>query len=184
MPLVSFHRVKRTVLYFDEGTQFIHNVLTLPTSPDTATLQLGSVVYTRPGVYAIFDYSNSTAGTPVVGDIAQVIIDDSALVGMDAGPLVNDTARKIITCTLTPNSSYTQGTQYVDGNLNISASTTIHLSIDIFGGPGTYTLFTFGTFTGSITNITIVPPAGRVVDTGVSPNGCAISGSTITVTLL
>lgn len=78
------------------------------------------------------------------------------------------------------------GTQFVSGTLNISAPTNIYLSSDLYGTAGKYKLFDFtgGSFTGSITNITIFPPAGRSVNTGVSPNGCAIAGSTITVSLI
>lgn len=183
MPIVTSHRVKRRENYQTEGSQYIENVLTLPTAPDTSTIFLGREVYNT-GTYVLFDYSESTSGTPVTGSLSQVTVDVSDLPWASSATLANDTARECITVTI--QGAATNGTQYITGILNISAPMTIYLSYQLFASAGTYTLFDYsaGSFVGSITNITVVPPAGRFIDTSVSPNGCATSGSTITVKLL
>ena len=78
------------------------------------------------------------------------------------------------------------GSQFVEGTLTINDPMSIYLSSDLYGSAGTYQLFDYtgGSFVGSITNISIFPPVGRSVDTGISANGCAILGSTITVKLI
>jgi hypothetical protein len=185
MPIVSVHRWVSGSPYLEGGTQYIENVLTLPTSPDTTTIYLANNVFTEPGDYVLFDYSESTAPTPVVGDLSQVIIDVSDLLLSDNYLLTNNTSEKKIILTLYGKAD--NGTQYINGTLNISSPMTIYLDATLFRSSGTYTLFDWsggGSFTGSITNITIIPPSGRAVDTGVSPNGCAVSGSTITVKLI
>lgn len=186
MPVISVHRwASAGSSYLSGGTQYIENVLTLPTSPDTTTIYLSNDVFTEPGDYVLFDYSESTAPTPVVGNLSQVIIDVSELMLSDNYLLTDNTGEKKIILTLYGKAD--NGTQYINGTLNISAPMTINLSPSLFRTSGTYTLFDWsggGSFTGSITNITIIPPSGRSVDTGVSPNGCAVSGSTITVKLV
>lgn len=191
MPIVSVHRYvipsSPSISYLTNGVQYIDNVLTLPSSPDTATVFLGRNVYSS-GTYALFDYSGSLAGTPIVGSLSQVSVDISDLVAVgivsSASALTNDTTNKVITVTL--NASSTNGTQYVEGTLTISSPMTIHLAAELYGTPGTYILFSYGSFVGSVSNITIVPPTGRSVDTSVSANGCAndVGNSRITVTLL
>lgn len=186
MPIKSYRSVKRREIFRTEGTQYIRGVLTLPTYPDTATIYLSPDVYKYPGTFIVFDYSKSTASTPVQGDLAQVSVDGTGLVYSNTvGPLVNHEDRKVITVTLSNTSAPSNnGTQYIDGTLTINSPMTVELAADLFGAPGTYILFSYATFVGSITNITIIPPPGRFIDTSVSPNGCAISGSTITVKLV
>jgi hypothetical protein len=181
LPIVTHHRVIGSHPYRVDGVQYIENVLTLPTAPDTATIYLGRYTYSG-GTYALFDYSTSTAGTPIVGDLAQVVVNTSDLFLASSGTLANDTTFKIITVTLT--SKADNGQQFVDGTLTIGGPMTISLHRNLYGSAGTYTLFAFGTLVGSITDITIVPPSGLSVDTSVSPNGLAVVGSTITVTLV
>lgn len=178
MPIASVHRVQPDYNY--AGAQYIVNELVFPASPGTATVYLGSSVYST-GTYVLFDYTQSTSATPVT-NFAQLQVDITDLLLASAATLYNDTANKVITVTLTANTD--NGTQYVDGTLTISSPMTIYLDADLYGSAGTYTLFSYGSFVGSITNITIVPPPSRVIDTSVSANGCAISGSTITVKLL
>jgi hypothetical protein len=169
--------------YNFDGAQYIDNVLTLPTAPDTTTVALSREIYNT-GTYVLFDYRASSAPTPVVGSVTQIVLDTSDLIVASGGTVSNDTANKLIIVTLV--GSPDNGTQFVDGVLDISAPTTIYLSADLYNTAGTYTLFDFtgGSFVGSITNITIVPPGGRAINTGVSPNGCALVGNTITVSLI
>lgn len=99
MPVV---RVSRFVPSFDVGAQYIENVLTLPTSPDTTTIVLSSTIYTSPGTYVLFDYSASGAGTPVVGQISQIVISAPPGRSVDTGVAPNGVANngKQITVTL------------------------------------------------------------------------------------
>lgn len=177
-----------TNLYKSGGTQYIENTITFPTAPDTATIYLSEDIFYETGDYVLFDYSESSAGTPVLGDVAQVNFDTSDLTLSDFAYLTDKPAEKKVI--LTVRGKADGGTQYITGVLNISAPMTINLGPILFNAPGTYILFDWTEsvevtpFVGSITNITVVPPAGRAVDTSVSPNGCAISGDTITVKLV
>jgi hypothetical protein len=174
--------------YRQGGTQYIENTITFPTSPDTATIYLSNDIYYVTGEYVLFDYTESSAGTPVLGNIAQVNFDTSDLILSDYAYLTDKPAEKKII--LTVRGKADNGTQYITGVLDITAPITISLGNTLFNSPGTYTLFDWTEsveptpFVGSITNITVVPPPGRAIDTLVSSNGCAISGSTITVKLV
>jgi hypothetical protein len=99
MPIISVHRWA-PLTDVTGGTQYIENVLTLPTSPDTTTIYLSNSVYTQTGYYTLFDYSESTSLNPVVGDLSQVIIDTSDLLFPANYILTNDTAEKKIILTL------------------------------------------------------------------------------------
>ena len=170
--------------YQIDGTQYIENEITFPTAPDTTTIYLSEDLYTYPGKYVLFDYSESTSLTPVSGDLSQVNIDISDLSLSTSYKLFNSISEKKIILQL--QGRLDGGTQYINGTLTINDPVTIYLDSKVFSY-GTYTLFDWsggGSFSGSITNITIIPPTGYFVDKNVSPNGCAISGSTITVKLV
>jgi hypothetical protein len=175
-------------LYKTGGTQYIENTITFPTAPDSATIYLSDDVFFETGDYVLFDYSQSASPTPVLGSISTVNFDLSDLTLSDYAFLTNKTLEKKIILTLRGRSNV--GTQYITGVLNISSPMTINLGTVMFNSAGTYTLFNWNEsveptpFVGSISNITIVTPPGRTVDTSVSPNGCAISGNTITVKLI
>ena len=174
--------------YRSGGTQYIENTITFPTFPDTATIVLSNDIFYITGEYVLFDYSESSAPTPVSGSVGQVIFDTSNLSLSDYAYLTDKPSEKKII--LTVRGKADNGTQYITGVLDISNPILINLGNILFNAPGTYTLFDWTEsveptpFVGSITNITVVPPPGRAIDTFVSSNGCAISGSTITVTLI
>lgn len=178
MPIVSVH--KNEVSYSTAGAQYILDEVHFPTAPDVATVYLSRNIYS-PGRFVLFDYSESSSLTPV-NNFSQLAVDISDLPSVSSYSLSNDTFNKCIVVSLV--GSLDNGTQYVEGTLTISNPISIHLSSTLYVGPGTYTLFTYGTFVGSVTNITIYPPPGLYVDTSISPNGCAISGSSITVKLI
>jgi hypothetical protein len=182
MPLISNHRVGPDSQYIRSGgTQYITGELVFPAAPGSATIMLNAEFY-QTGTYVLFDYSASVSANPVQ-NLSRLYVEVSGLPNFSGSVVVtNNTITKQILVTIYGNSN--NGTQYVDGTLTISGPITITLSAFTHGAPGTYTLFSYGSLVGSITDITIVPPTGRSVDTTVSPNGCAISGSTITVKLI
>ncbi len=188
MPIVSVHRQGASTRYIESGTQYIQDQLIIPSS-GTATVYLSSDVYTTPGYYVLFDYSESTNGTPVSGSLSNLAVDVSDLdsnIFSGSYNLTNNTADKKIILMLQGNLN--SGTQYIEsGTLTISSPMTIYLSKIIHNTPGEYVLFDWsssGSFVGDISNISIVTPPGRLVDVGVSSNGCRIVGNTITVTLV
>lgn len=96
MPISSSHK---TYSVISEGTQYIENTLTLPSSPDTATLYLDPSIYTQAGYYIIFDYTESAAPTPVSGSIAQLIVSPPAGLSVDTSISSNglyDTGKTIV----------------------------------------------------------------------------------------
>lgn len=179
MPVCSVHSAF-TAGILPGGTQYITGELVFPTAPNTATVVLSPNIYST-GTYVLFDYSESTSSNPVQ-NLSQMILDISLLVLVQSATAVNDSSRKRVLVTLYGKSD--NGVQYVDGTLDISTGVIIELDAALYASSGTYTLFTFTTFVGSVSNLTIVPPNGRYVDTSVSPNGCAIVGNTLTVTLI
>lgn len=163
----------------DDGHQYVDGVLTLPTLPSTITVSLGGDVYVYPGEYVLFTYDS------LVGDVGSIVLDTSDLTSAyvsGVASILHQAGQKRILVLV--NGAATNGTQYVEGTLTISGPTQITLDDVLYGGPGTYTLFSYGSLSGSITDLVIIPPTGRSVDKTVSPNGCAISGSTITLTLV
>ncbi|MBU6287587.1 MAG: hypothetical protein KGS10_05440, partial [Chloroflexi bacterium] len=169
MPICSVHRAVPYVSPILDGTQYLTGALVLPSSPSTATVWLSNNVYAT-GTYALFDYSASTAPTPVT-NLSQLVVDVTDLLYVGSASVTNDTGLRQVLMTLYGKSD--NGTQYVDGTLTISGPIVIEMSEVMHASPGTYVLFEYGSLVGSITNITILPPGGRSVDTGVSPNGCA-----------
>jgi hypothetical protein len=164
------------------ATQWIDGVLTLPTSPNTATIEMGPYAFPDAGTYVLFDYSKSASVTPLIGDPLQLIADGTALVACSNPVIFPSYSERKIYVQTSPGTS--NGTQYIDGTLTISGPTTIFLSPELYGAPGTYVLFSYASLVGSITDLVISPTAGRRVDTSIAPNGCAVVGSTITVTLI
>ena len=179
----NFHKTSNTNRFVkNAATQHIDTALTLPSAGSDVTVYLGPNAFSEPGAYVLFDYSKATSATPLTGDTTKLVLDGTGLINASSPALVHSVSeRKIYINTL---GVATNGTQYIDGTLTISGPTTIYLAPELYRAPGTYTLFSYTTLSGSISDITIVPSAGRSVDTSVSANGCAISGSTITVTLV
>lgn len=179
MPVCSQHRAFPWVDYRTEGTQYIDGEVIFPSS-GTTTVYLSRDIYAS-GVYRLFDYSASTSSSPVQ-NLSNLTIDISDLLLASAATIANDAARKVVTVELTALTS--NGTQYIDGTLNIAGPVSVYLAEDLYGTAGTYVLFEFVSLSGSVANLTVYPPVGRRLDTSVSGNGCAISGSTITCTLI
>jgi hypothetical protein len=179
MPVCSQHRTFPYAGYIFDGTQFIDNEVVFPAS-GTTTIHLSRDIFGT-GQYALFDYSASSSATPVQ-NLSNVVLDISDLILATSYTLVDDPAQNVIVATLfaDPNN----GTQYIDGTLTISGQTLIWLAPELYATAGTYTLFSYSALVGSISDIVIIPPPGRQVDTTISANGCAISGTTITVTLV
>lgn len=187
MPVTSVHRVKFITYpeYRYEGTQYITGVLTLPASPDTTTIYLGGDLYRYPANYVLFDYSESAEVTPVVGNTSQIVLDtsdlNSPLLSGNA-TVIHDTVNKKIIAAL--EAEATVGTQYVDGVLTINSPMTITLSSDLYSVAGTYVLFDWSSsvaptpFVGSVSNISVIPPAGRNV------SSLQVVGTTITLVLV
>lgn len=74
------------------------------------------------------------------------------------------------------------GTQYVTGNLNISAGAIVEIDPTVFTIPGTYTIFTYGTLTGSAATNLTADLTGTSFTTAVFADTGPSNGS-ITVTL-
>jgi hypothetical protein len=179
----NFHRTSNTNRFVQSAaTQYVDASLALPSAGADVTVNLGPLVFFEPGPYVLFDYSQSTAVTPFTGDSSKLALDGSDLVSASSPSLVHSVSERKIYVGLLGVAS--NGTQFVDGTLTIGGSTTIYLAAELYRAPGTYTLFSYTTLVGSITNLIIVPSAGRSIDTSVSANGCAAVGSTITVTLV
>jgi hypothetical protein len=179
MPVVSVQRVPPApVAPSDAGQQFVDGLLTLPTLPATTTVYLDGDVYFYPGEYVLFSYGSLS------GDVGAITLDITGLTSgfTDSAYLVHQPTQSRILVVVT--GATTNGTQYVEGTLTIGGPTQIVLDADLYGGPGVYTLFSFGSLVGSVSDLVIVPPAGRFPDASISPNGCAVSGSTITLTLV
>lgn len=183
MSIIRNHKVNEATVpqYIKSGgTQYITGELVFPASPGTATVILSASIYGT-GIYCLFDYSASESATPVQ-NLSQMVVDISNLDFAGSYSITDDADLKKVLITI--NSKYDNGTQYVDGVLTIGGPITITLSGITHGTAGTYTLFSYNSLVGSISDITIVPPSGRYIDSRVSPNGCAIVNNTITVSLI
>lgn len=181
----NFHRTSNKNRFIaNAATQYIDTSLTLPSGGADVTVKLGPLVFSEPGSYVLFDYSESTSVTPISGDSSKLILDGSDLINASNPALVHSVSERKIYVNLLGVSS--NGTQFIDGDLSIGIhSVNIYLSPELYRAPGTYVLFSFGgTLFGSISSLVIWPSAGRSVDTSVSPNGCALVGNTITITLI
>lgn len=179
MPISTVHKAKPYLDYIYEGTQFIDNEVIFPVM-GTATVDLPAELYGT-GTYVLFDYSTSTATNPVQ-NLHNLALDLSYLYLADNYSIDNNPAQKVVLATLY--GKPTNGTQYVKGTLTINGPFEIYLSTDMFAAPGTFILFTYGSFVGSTSYITVYPPPGREVDTTISPNGVLDTGTSITVTLI
>lgn len=179
MPVCSQHRTLPYAGYIFDGTQYIEGELVFPAS-GTTTVFLSREIFNT-GQYALFDYSASSSGTPVQ-NLGNLTLDISDLLLAGSYSIADDPAQKIVVATLYASAS--NGTQYVDGTLTISGPVTITLAPELYATAGTYVLFEYGSLAGSISDLIISPPPGRQVDMSVSANGCAVVGSTITLTLV
>lgn len=95
MPLIYVHRGSPAYQTFSVGTQYIEGTLSFP---GETVVELDPALFTQAGIYVLFDYSNGSFPSP--GQLANVTVDDSDLVGLNAGSLVNDPTNSRITVTL------------------------------------------------------------------------------------
>ncbi len=174
MPVVSVHNPNalNSPTVSTNGTQYVEGILNISSA---MTVYLNSAVYTSGGYYVLFDYS---AGS-FTGNVSNITINTTGTPDLTFNSIINDTANSRILISL--DQDKTDSIQYVDGVLNISAAMTIYLNADLFGSEGVYTLFDFsgGSFTGSASNITVVP-----LKSGLSGGVPYVDGSTIKVRLL
>jgi len=175
MPVVSVHNTTELApTVSTNGTQYIDGTLTIS---NPMTVYLGNTVYTTGGYYVLFDWSG---GGSFTGNISNITIDDSALTNASFNSVIYDPANSRILLSLDHDKA--ASVQYIDGTLNISAAMTIYLNADLFASEGVYTLFDWsggGSFTGSASNITVVP-----LKSGLSGGVPYVEGSTIKVRLL
>lgn len=73
--------------------------------------------------------------------------------------------------------SNSSGTIAVSGTLDVSSGVTVEMRNPPFSSAGTWTLFTFGTLVGSVSNITIVNLTGR------PESNLRVSGTSILIDL-
>lgn len=141
--------------FLEGGTQYISGPLSFIGS---VTIKLSPDVFTAPGKYILFDYSEGTfAGGQAA--LNNQNYDDSELPLLQVRSVVDDTANKRVVLTLA--SKTDNGTQYVQGDLAITGPLTVMLPADLYGSAGTYTLFDWsggGTFSdpSQVANITCV----------------------------
>lgn len=177
MPLIYVQRYVVAQAAFEEGgTQYVDGVLTFG---NPTTIILSNAVFGQTGDYVLFDYSDGSFPGGQTELNNNVTINDDDLALSQFFSLTDDTANSRIILSLRSNP--TNGCQYVDGVLTISNPITVVLNAALYKTAGTYTLFDWsgtGSFVGSATNITLIPPAGRSV---ASPP--AVVGSTIQFTL-
>lgn len=95
MPLIYVHRGSPAYQTFSVGTQYVDEELSFS---GYTVVELDPALFTQAGIYVLFDYAAETFPTP--GQLANVTVDDSDLIGLSAGSLVNDTVNNRITVTL------------------------------------------------------------------------------------
>ena len=159
MPLVSVHRGSRGGPgYLSGGTQYVDGALTLPASP--WTIKLANTIYPATGTYVLFDYANGTFNGL---NLNHIQFDFSDLTLSGAAVLTDVPAEQKVLMSL--KSSPTNGTQYVEGTLDIPAGgMTIRLRNTLYATDGYFVLFRFPngySVTGSLADLNVVPPAGR-----------------------
>lgn len=180
MPVISVHRYGAAAAgpSFD-GAQFIDGDLTIESSPATKpVVKLPQSLYSVTQSYVLFEYSGTFTGA-----LSDLTVDTSDLVLSGDYTLTHDTVKKQIVVNL--KSRATNGTQYIDGNLNIAGSTTFVMPKSLFKTPGTYVLFdvTGSIIAGSLANLSVSLPSGMSLDPAQSPNPY-IDGTQIKVTLI
>lgn len=178
MGLVFVQRYAPPSAFIAGGTQYIDGQLTISGS---TTVVLSSDIYSATGDYILFDYTNGTfpGGQSALGSL---VFNDSALLLSGVQAVTDDPINKRVVLSLA--SRATNGTQYVEGVLDISGSLSIFLNATLYATAGTYTLFDW-TGTGSfptpaqVSNITCYP-----LKSGLSVVGAPyVDGSTIKVQL-
>lgn len=107
MPLVFVHRGS-VVQLIDGGTQVIESGGTFNLQ-GYVEFELDPTVFNQPGRYILVDYSagSFTYPTPTYGSgqaalDALATVNTTALVGLTAGPLIDDVVNERITVTLSP----------------------------------------------------------------------------------
>lgn len=180
MPVISVHRYGAAAAgpSFD-GAQFIDGDLVISSAPATKpVVKLTQAVYPVTQSYVLFQYTGNFNGS-----LSDLTVDDSELALSQVAEVTHDTVKKQIIVRL--QSRATNGTQYIDGDLNIAGSTTFVMPKSLFKTPGTYVLFdvTGSIIAGSLANLTVSPPSGLSLDPAQSPNPF-IDGNQIKVTLI
>lgn len=180
MPVISVHRYGAAAAgpSFD-GAQFIDGDLVIESSPATKpVVKLTQPLYVVTQNYVLFQYSGNFSGS-----LSDLTVDDSALPLSQVTEVTHNTSKKQIVVRLQSRS--TNGTQYIDGDLNIAGSTTFVMPKALFKTPGTYVLFdvTGSIISGSLANLSLTLPSGLSLDPAQSPNPY-IDGKQIKVTLI
>lgn len=175
MPLIFVQRYVVEEAILAGGTQFVDGVLSFS---GPMTIYLSDAVFGQTGDYVLFDYSGGSFPNPA--QLSNITVDDTDLRLSQFYSLEDDTANYRILLKLRSRGS--NGTQFVDGVLDISSPMSVYLSATLYATAGTYTLFDWsggGSFTGSASNISLYPlKAGRQV-----VSGPTVVGSTIQFTL-
>lgn len=167
MPVISVHRYGAAAAgpSFD-GAQFIDGDLTIQSSPATKPVaKLTQAVYPVTQSYVLFQYSGTFTGS-----VADLTVDDSELVLSQVAEVTHNATKKQVIVRL--ESRPDNGTQYIDGDLNIAGPTTVVMPKTLFATAGTYVLFDVtGTIvSGSLVNLSVAVPAGLSLDPTQSPN--------------
>lgn len=175
MPLVYVQRwVAPSAAFKEGGTQYLVDGAELSFDPGS-TIVLSEGVFGETGDYVLFDYSDGAF--PVPAELSNVTVDTSGLILSGNYTLTDDTANSRIILSL--KSRPDNGTQYVTGDLDITAPMIVILNASLFATAGTYVLFEVtGTITpGSAANINCISLKGLSAGTPV------VVGNQIKVTL-
>lgn len=174
MGLVFVQRYAPASPFITGGTQYIDGQLTISGS---TTIVLSQAIYSATGDYVLFDYTNGSfpGGQSALGSI---VFDDSALLLSGVQAVTDDPINKRVVLSL--GSRPTNGTQYIEGDLDIGSGLSIFLNATLYATAGTYILFSWtGTLTGNPATITCYP-----LKSGLSVVGTPyVDGSTIKVQL-
>lgn len=183
MPVITVHRYARGgLLPSMDGAQFVDTDFVISPSPVVKPVfVLSQAVYPATGDYVLVQYSGIFSGS-----LADLEVDTSDLdLSGDYTLSHNAVAKQVI---VSLKSRSTNGTQYVDTDLDITGTHTFVMLKALAKTPGDYVLFDVaGTITpGSLANLVVVPPPGRTISGAVSPNPfieAGGSGQQIKVTL-
>ena len=152
MPLIVVQRYVPPAAFIAGGTQYIDGQLTISGS---TTVVLSQNIYSASGDYILFDYTNGTfpGGQSALGSL---VFDDSALILSGVAAVTDDPTNKRVVLSL--GSRSTNGTQYIEGDLDIGSGLSIFLNSTLYATSGTYILFSWtGNLTGSPATITCYP---------------------------
>lgn len=182
MPLIYVQRYAPTVQIIEGGTQYLENdaELRFTSSSPKTNIVLSNDVFGATGDYVLFDYSAGSFPNPA--QLSNVTVDTSGLILSGDYTLTDDPANSRVILSLKSRS--TNGTQYVDGNLDIAATLTMILSSALYATAGEYILFEVAAgktiSPASAGNISLVVPPGRSIAV---PPYVPVSGNQIKVTL-